>query len=150
MKVRLVAESLNESMYAKLNEEMNTVSESIVNDFVAGLKKAFTGLNKQYEALDKKNEKAVREFALDAATKTYVADAPEAGKKALQKWAEKAPVDMLLKFLEKAASAKFYGRTAPTFVQGKLQVGWKPMDEVNLKSAFKSGGTGGHTAFGGV
>jgi hypothetical protein len=150
MKVRLVAESLNENMYAKLNEEMNVVSESIVNDFVVGLKKAFQSLNKQYETLDKKDEKIVRAFALDAASKTYVANTPESGIKALKKWAEKAPLDMLLKFLEKAALSKFYGRTTPTFVQGKLQVGWKPMDEVNLKSAFKSGGTGGHTSQGGV
>ena len=43
-KVKMVAESLNESMYARLNEEMNAVSESILNDFMSGLKKAFAGL----------------------------------------------------------------------------------------------------------
>lgn len=150
MKVRLVAESLNESVYAKLNEEMNTLSESILDDFKVAVKKAFASLNKRYEALDKKDEKAVREFAWDVALKTYVADAPEAGRKALKKWAEKAPADMLLKFLEKAAEGKFFGRTSPTYVQGKLQVAWKNMEDVKLQNPFASGGTGGHTAFGGV
>lgn len=149
-KVKMVAESLNESMYARLNEEMNAVSESILNDFMSGLKKAFAGLNKQYEALDKKNDKAVREFAWDVALKTYVADAPEAGRKSLKMWAQKAPLEMLVKFLEKAATDKFYGRTSPTYVQGKLQVGWRPMKEIKLENPFASGGTSGHTASGGV
>jgi len=150
MKVKMVAESLNESVYAKLNEEMNTLSESILDDFKVAVKKAFASLNKRYEALDKKDEKAVREFAWDVALKTYVADAPEAGRKALKKWAEKAPSEMLLKFLEKAAEGKFFGRTSPTFVQGKLQVSWKNMEDVKLQNPFASGGTSGHTAFGGV
>jgi len=150
MKVKMVAESLNESVYAKLNEEMNTLSESILDDFKVAVKKAFASLNKRYEALDKKDEKAVREFAWDVALKTYVADAPEAGRKALKKWAEKAPSEMLLKFLEKAAEGKFFGRTSPTFVQGKLQVSWKNMEDVKLQNQFASGGTSGHTAFGGV
>jgi len=150
MKIQLVAESLNESAYAKLNEEMNAVSESIVNDFVAGLKKAFQGLNKEYESLNKDDEKSVRKFAWEVALKTYVADSPEAGRKTLKVWAEKAPLEMLQKYLEKAASAKFYGRTSPTYVQGKLQVAWKNMEAVNLKTAFASGGTSGHTTFGGA
>lgn len=150
MKVRLVAESLNESAYAKLNEEMSVVSESIVDDFVTGMKKAFQGLAKQYESLDKKNDAVVRKFAWDVALKTYVADVPETGRKALKSWAEKAPLEMLLKLLDKAAQSKFYGRIYPTYIGGKLQVGWKPMDEVKLKSAFKSGGTSGHTTQGGV
>ncbi len=150
MKVQLVAESLNESVYAKLNEEMNTVSESIVNDFMTGFKKAFQGINKEYEALDKKDEKAVRKFAWDVALKTYVADSPEAGRKALKMWAEKAPADMLQKYLEKAASGKFYGRTIPTYVQGKLQVSWKDLKDVKLENPFASGGTSGKTQFGGA
>jgi ADP-heptose:LPS heptosyltransferase len=142
MKNKMVAESLNESVYAKLNEEMNAVSESIVDDFKAGLKKAFQGLNKQYESLDKENEKAVREFAWNAALKTYVANVPEAGRKALKRWAEKAPAEMLTKFLEKAASDKFYGRTSPTFIEGKLQVNWRPMGELNLESPFSKSSPG--------
>jgi hypothetical protein len=114
------------------------------------LKKAFQGINKEYEALNKEDEKAVRKFAWDVALKTYVADSPEAGRKSLKMWAEKAPLEMLQKYLEKASSAKFYGRTTPTFVGGKLQVGWKNMEAVNLKTAFSSGGTGGHTTFGGA
>jgi len=150
MKVRLVAESLNESMYAKLNEEMNAVSESILNDFITGVKKAFQGLYKEYQTLDKKDETAVRKFAWEVAVKTYVADNPEAGRKALKKWAEKAPLEMLVKLLDKAAESKFAGRISPTYVQGKLQVGWKDLKDVNLVNQFASGGTGGHTASGGV
>lgn len=150
MKVQLVAESLNESMYARLNEEMNTVSESIISDLKDALKKAFMGINKKYEALDKADEKAVRDFAWEVGLKTYVADAPETGRKALKKWAEKAPLEMLTKFLETASQSKFYGRTSPTFVGGKLQVSWKDMKNVNLENPFASGGTSGHTSHGGV
>jgi len=150
MKVKMVAESLNESVYARLNEEMNTVSEGALNDLWIKLRKTFQTLKAQYDALDKKDEKAVREFAFATATATYVADNPEAGKKALKHWAEKAPQEMLLKFLEEAAKVEFKGRTAPTYKEKKLVVAWKPMDMVNLESQFKSGGTGGKTASGGV
>lgn len=149
-KVKMVAESLNESMYVRLNEEMNAVSESILNDFISALKKAFSSLSKQYESLNKEDEKAVREFAWNAAFKTYVADVPEAGRKSLKLWAQKAPLEMLTKFLEKAAADKFMGRTNPTFVQGKLQVGWRPLKDVKLENIFASGGTGGKTKMGGV
>jgi len=151
MKVKMVAESLNESVYARLNEEMNAVSEGLLNDFFVKLKKALQGLNDQYKALNKKDEKAVREFAFNAGVATYVADNPEAGKKALKHWAEKAPLDMLVKFLDEASKAEFKGRTSPTYTkEKKLIVNWKPMDMVNLESQFKSGGTGGKTASGGV
>jgi hypothetical protein len=150
MKVQLVAESLNESVYARLNEEMNTVSESILGDFFQGLQKAFATLNKQYEGLNKADEKAVREFAQDVALKTYVADVPEAGRKALKYWAEKAPLEMLNEYLEKAAKSKFSGRTQPKYIDKKLNVSWKDMSLVKLKSEFSAGGTGGKTRMGGV
>lgn len=149
-KVVLVAESLNESVYAKLNEEMNAVSESILGDFLKGVEKAFLTLNKQYESLNKGDEKAVRSFAQEVALKTYVADAPEAGRKALKYWSEKAPLEMINEYLEKASKSKFSGRTQPKYVEKKLVVSWKDMSLVKLKSEFSSGGTGGHTASGGV
>lgn len=151
MKVKMVAESLNESVYARLNEEMNAVSEGLLNDFFAKLKKSLQGLNDQYKALDKKDEKAVREFAFNSGVATYVADNPEAGKRALKHWAEKAPIEMLVKFLDEASKAKFNGRTSPSYTkEKKLVVNWRPIDMVNLENQFASGGTGGKTAFGGV
>jgi hypothetical protein len=146
MKVKLVAETLNENVYVKLNEEMNTVSESIFNDFVAGFKKAFQALSKEYEGLNKKDEKAVRKFTWDVTSKTYVSTSPEKGRQSLKHWAEKAPLEMLLKFLEKAAQGKFYGRTYPNFNQGKLQVGWKDLQDIKLGNPF---GNKTETTFGG-
>jgi hypothetical protein len=150
MKVRMVAESLNESVYARLNEEMNAVSEGVLDDFFKGVAKAFATMNKQYQSLGKNDEKAVRTFAADVALKTYVADTPEAGRKALKYWAEKAPLDMLNEYLEKAAKSKFSGRTQPKYVEKKLIVSWKDMSLVKLKSEFTAGGTGGKTRMGGV
>jgi hypothetical protein len=150
MKVKMVAESLNESVYARLNEEMNAVSEGVMDNFFKAVAKVFASLNKQYEGLNKEDEKAVRAFAQDVALKTYVADAPTAGQKALQHWADKAPIEMLKEYLEKAAQSKFSGRTTPTYIDKKLKVSWKDMSLVKLKSEFLSGGTDGHTSSGGV
>jgi hypothetical protein len=151
MKVKMVAESLNESVYARLNEEMNAVSEGLLNDFFVKLKKALQSLNTEYKSLDKKDEKAVREFAYKSGIATYVADNPEAGKKALKHWAEKAPIDMLIKFLDEASQVEFKGRTSPSYTKDKkLVVAWKPIDMVNLENQFASGGTGGKTRSGGV
>ena len=149
--VKLVSESLQENVYDRLNEQMNAVSESVLQDFLAAGKKLFGGLNAKYDALDKKNEKAIREFAWLATVQTYVANNPEAGKKALKLWCEKIPVETIQKYLEEAAKSKFAGRTTVSYVEKKPVVGWKDVSTLNLANQFKGGGTNsgsGSTSFG--
>ena len=148
--VKLVSESLEENVYDRLNEEMNAVNENVLTDFIKSVKKAFGELNAAYESLNKEDEKALRTFAYKAATNTYVANNPEAGKKAFQVWAKSTPVENIKKYLEEAAKSQFAGRTAVSYVEKKPVVTWKDIKTVNLASGFKSGGTGGHTASGGV
>lgn len=148
--VKLVSESLQENVYDRLNEQMNTVSESAIADFIKAGKELFGGLNAKYASVDKNNEKALREFAFLTAVKTYVANNPEAGKKAFKAWAEKTQIDNIKKFLDEAAKSKFAGRSTVTYVEQKPVVVWKDIATVNLASQFKSGGTGGKTAEGGV
>ena len=148
--VKLVSESLQENVYDRLNEQMNTVSESVLQDFIKAGKELFGGLNTKYESLNKEDEKSVREFAWLATVKTYVANNPEVGKKALKLWCSKMPVVDIKKFLEEAAKSKFAGRTNVSYVDKKPVVAWKDIASLNLASQFKSGGTGGKTGSGGA
>ena len=148
--VKLVSESLQENVYDRLNEELNAVSENVLQDFLKAGKELFGGLNAKYEGLNKDGDKAVREFAFLTTVKTYVANNPEAGKKAFKLWCEKMPIETIKKFLEEAANSKFAGRSTVTYVDKKPVVAWKDIASLNLASQFKSGGTGGKTASGGV
>ncbi|MDD5648963.1 MAG: hypothetical protein PHF86_00855 [Candidatus Nanoarchaeia archaeon] len=148
--VKLVAESLEENRYQRLNEELNYVSEGLLGNFVGKLKEAFASLASKYQKLDKANEAAVRQFALEVTTATYVSDKIETGLKLLKAWSQKASLENLVKFLDKAAADKFYGRTKVLYTNKILNVNWIKMDAANLENIFASGGTGGKTAMGGV
>jgi hypothetical protein len=150
MKVKLVAESLEENKYQRLNEELNMVSESILADFKKLVKDTFSSLVKKWEGVNKEDEKSVREFALSLVLKTYVANNPEQGKKLLKKWAEVFSIESIKAFCEKAAKDRFFGRTKVTYVNKKLTVDWVKMEDIQLANPFASGGTSGKTGMGGV
>jgi hypothetical protein len=148
MDIKLVAESLQESKQGRLDEEMNIISESLLNDLWAKAKETFASMSSKWEALNKDDEKALRQFGYNVAMKTYFADKPEAGQSIIKKFFIKAPVERIKRFLEEAAKVKFEGRTRVTSKDPYLI--WKPMNEVVFVNQFTSGGTQGHTTHGGA
>jgi hypothetical protein len=139
---KLIAESLEEyrNEQEPLNEEQ--INESIAN---------------QYAKLNKADEAAIRKFAEALALRKYV-PAPGASSNAAQnlikQLAAKETKEQLLVFLDKAAKDNFTGRAYfvyadPASKTGRL-LAWKNAADVNVQSQFKSGGTAGKTAAGGV
>ena len=151
--VKLVSESLQENVLDRLNEQMNAVDENVLTDFIKAVKKLTGDLATAWESVKKDDDKELRKFAFKAATDTYVANNPEAGKKAFEAWAKATPIENIKKYLGEASKSGFSGRSAVSYVMegGKKvpAVTWKDMKTVNLASGFKSGGTGGQTTFGG-
>lgn len=126
--VKLVAESFQEftdNKPVELNEEQ-------LNESLAG----------KWEKLDKNDEQAVRNFALNIQKDVQ----GDAGLRVIKNAIAKAKIDSLKQLLDKAAKDGFKGALRPA---GNSFV-YRPKAERKLASDFKSGGTGGKTGMGGV
>lgn len=111
------------------SEFSNPLNEEQINE----------GIRRQFEKLDKTNEKAIREFAFKLAIKKYIYGATwegDAAYKLLKALTTNTSSEKLLLFLQAAATDKFKGRAIIPYADPKLRKGralaWKPIKNINL------------------
>ena len=122
---------IDEALLNQYKESEGIIDEGLWDE----IKRALIDLNNAYAKLNKEDEKAVRQFALNVALKTYVGN-KEAGQKSWTTWAQKKPIADVKAWLETAAKDKFLGRPHVAPKEGKLVATWTPSSEVTLQSAF--------------